>query len=424
MGTSPSLADHAVYHDLAGLLAAEMRVARLLHVGPKRVYHQGPTPMKRAKWVVVGGLATALSLVGVRSAPGQAVATNFPPAPPTPDPFELVTSQPESAQTADARYNAIALLRRAEQNREFFAPAFDMISQPPFTREQAAPPYDAKISFTALGQAQQVGPGEMEETRDAFGDRRWTGSFGSFSLTRIISAADDHFYDLGSPGPIPIRLHMVRELLLASLPDLADFTPASIRTAKATLDGTSLICVLTSVTPALPPARDWSEREYCIDPQFELLRVYSAAPGIYVIFRYGDSNAFHGHMVADQFTIAEAGVAVLQGTISVTDPDTDSLDPARFTPTEQMRTDGVNLFGPISALYPVLSRGSNTSEPPVVVHATLGANGEVVEAEALQTSNSALSQSALELVKKSKYKVPRNWFGINPPQGEMYVLVR
>jgi hypothetical protein len=331
------------------------------------------------------------------------------------DPFEPVTSKPEALRTPEARYPAISMIRRAAYSQAFFAPIFE----PPYTHPEPGAPYTVRVSFTAGGATRDGGPGEMEETRNAAGARRWTARVGSFSLTRIIA---DRFYDLGSPGPIPIRLQMVRWIVLGNLEILTDFTTDSIRIANAALDGASLTCILTSVTATAAAGRDWSEKEYCIDPQSERLRVYSAAPGIYIVYDYGDSAAFRDHQVPNQFTVSEAGTVVLQGTISVKDPDPSSLDPALFIPTEQMLSTGVGLLNP---MYRSESRTTSKASgmlQPVVVHATLSPDGNVLEAEALQTSDRTLSQSAVELVKKMKYKISN--FYPYPPQGELFVTVQ
>ena len=45
---------------------------------------------------------------------------------------------------------------------------------------------------------------------------------------------------------------------------------------------------------------------------------------------------------------------------------------------------------------------------PVIIHAGLDVSGKVLEAEALQTSDSALSEAALNLVKNTNYGPARN----------------
>jgi hypothetical protein len=282
------------------------------------------------------------------------------------------------------------------------------------------------VAFTAAGAVQEVGPGEMDETATAVNHRRWTGRVGSFSMTRIIA---DRGYDSVPPGPVPIRLHMVRADVLGPAPPS---TWGAIRTAKAALNATLVTCILTSVHGSDAPARDWPEIEYCVDPQTQLLRVFSSAPGIYVFYDYAASpesprghppvnHPVLNHPVLSQMTVMEAGQLVLQASISFKLPGRDELDPSLFTPTSGMYTGGVGLIGPT---YQTQFRGGAAASrelQPVVIHATLAPDGSVVEAESLQTSDQALSQSALDLVKKTKYATTFN-YGYGPQQ-EIFVTV-
>src|ERR1700720_1001001 len=93
-------------------------------------------------------------------------------APPPYDAFEPVTGQPQVIEALEARRAVEALLRSAFEKRA--TPA-------------GGAPYTVRISFIASGETQEVGPGEMEETRNAAGVRRWTGHLGKYSLTRIIT---------------------------------------------------------------------------------------------------------------------------------------------------------------------------------------------------------------------------------------------
>jgi hypothetical protein len=86
-----------------------------------------------------------------------------------------------------------------------------------------------------------------------------------------------------------------------------------------------------------------------------------------------------------------------------------------------MFTGGVGLIGPS---YKIQSRGKSVASDvlqPVVIHATLAPDGSVVEAESLQTSDAALSQSALDLVRKTRYETTFN-YGY-PPQQEIFITV-
>jgi hypothetical protein len=313
------------------------------------------------------------------------------------DPFELVTGRPETEETSEARTAVIALLRRAFQNRSF------------------GRRYSVKISFNAGGEVQEVGPGEMVETGTAVNHRRWSARIGSFSMTRIIA---DQAYDSVPPGPVPIRLHMVRgDVLGPGIPS----TWGVIRTARAALNGALLTCILTSVHGSEAPNRDWQEIEYCVEPESELLRIFSDAPGIYVVYDYGASPKPRGRPVLDQVTIAEAGRVVLQGSVSVATPDREALNPSLFMPTSGMFTGGVGLIGPS---YQIQSRGRPAGSAvvrPVVIHATLSPEGRVVEAESLQTVDRALSESALDLVKKTTYETTFH-YGY-PAQQEIFITV-
>jgi hypothetical protein len=338
-------------------------------------------------------------------------------APPPYDSFEPVASLPAAAKTPEARSAVINLLGQALQARAFYeAP----LLPPLLTPVEPGLPYTVKVSFTAGGHAQDVGPGEMEETRNVAGIRRWTGRVGSFSLTRIISDAS---YDVGSHRPIPMRLEMVREIVFGNLGGTPpNYTTDSIRTANATLNGSLLTCILISPKISGPFIRDWSEREYCIDSKSGILRVYSAAPGIYVVFDYDDSSDFHGHVVPDRFTVTEAGEVVLEGVISVRAPDAQSLDPALFIPTHQMATGEADVMWPIRHIQPRATPASARLLEPIVVHATLSPDGSVVEAEALQTSDSRLSRSAIDLVRETKYDSGVD-YGY-PRQQEIFVTVQ
>ncbi len=130
-------------------------------------------------------------------------------APPPYDPIEPVSGQPEAVKNSDARCAVIELLGQSLRNRAFYEPTL----LPP-SAYLVGLPYTVMVSFTASGPARDMGTGEMEETRNGAGARRWTGSVGGFSLTRIML---NRFYDAGSRGPIPMRLQMIREIALGNL---------------------------------------------------------------------------------------------------------------------------------------------------------------------------------------------------------------
>ena len=361
--------------------------------------------MRRRKSIGITCLGAVLSMVNFALAkPQNAPAVQI--AAPPYDPFELVASPPENVVNPEARAAVLKLLQ------EGFS-----------AKLQVRPPMTVKVSFTAGGEVQEVGQGEMDETDASPNRRHWVGRIGGFSITRIIT---DQAYDSVPPGPIPIRLEMARSDVLG--PGMPSTMSAKIRTAPASLDGVLVTCILISVHGSEAPNRDWPEAEYCVEArpavpidQRKLLRVYSPAPGMYVLYDYANSSEPGGRPSINQVRVAEAGKIVLQGSVSVNTATTEELNPALFTATNQMFTGGVGLVGPS---YQIQSRGGVSSGPihPVVIHATLTPEGRVIEAESLQTSDPALSQSALDLVKKSKYETTFN-YGY-PPQQEIFITVQ
>lgn len=313
------------------------------------------------------------------------------------DPLEPVTSAPRTPNEQE-RAATITLLARAMRNRSL------------------GPTYTVKSSFVASGPVSYTGGGDMEETRIGSGARRWTGHLGEFSITRLLPGGGGMF-DLGWQGPIPIRVQMVRRTLVFGIGGLATATP--FRVANSTWNGTPLTCILTFGAGTTAPRRDWPESEICIDSQTGLLRVASDAPGIYAVYDYSNSTEFNGGTLPGQITTSVAGTVVLQQSLTFKTPD--PVDPALWTPTNEMFVSGANLVPPTRRVQK-RSTGAVASQP-VIVHATLGADGQVLEAEALQVSNASLSESALDLVKNTNYG-PAEIRGTTPFQREIYVTVQ
>jgi hypothetical protein len=317
------------------------------------------------------------------------------------DPLELVTSTPQTIVGNQEVRTVVALLTRARGNLAFAGTG----------------PYRVTVSFTAYGPP-YAGPGEMAETGIG-GARQWTGRLGAFSLARMLPAAP-LTYDLGTHGPIPMRMQMVRHTLLGPINNV--FLP--LRTASVTLDGVPLTCILTSVDgPTTAATRDWSEVEHCIEPRSGRLQVYSEAPGLYAVYDYSDPIWFRGHTLPGQITVTVAGTVVLEETLRITDPG--PIDLVQFTtPTNEMWGPGLLLM-PSTHLR--MQRGSVTTPStvlqPVIVHATLGVDGQVVEAEALQNVDAVLSRSAVELVKSRNFGSGIRNDGA-PQQREVFVTVQ
>ena len=344
---------------------------------------------RRLQMFVITGLA---NLAGWSQIVGQVLPVPY-------DPLEPVTTAPESPSPQD-RASAFALVMRARQNRAL------------------GPTYTVKSSFVASGPVSHIGPGDMEETRTKTGARRWTGHLGDFTLARLLPGPPQIF-DLGSQGPIPMRMQMVRHTVLAPIEPFSSAVP--IRIANSSVNGTPVTCILAFGAGTTAPGRDWSESEYCIDSQTGLLRIASDVPGIYAVYDYSSPLEFNGHTLAGQITTSVAGAVVLQQSLSIRNPD--PIDPALWTPTKDMFQSGVSLVPPTRRIQKRSASPTSTAAQPVIVHATLAMDGSVVEAEALQVLNSSLSQSALDLVKNTNYG-PAALQGSSPLQRVIYVTVQ
>jgi hypothetical protein len=292
------------------------------------------------------------------------------------------------------------LLERARQN---------------FTlRTPGSAPYDLKVSFLASGGTQYSGAGEMEELWQNVGRLRWTAHLANYSEARVFQGgmawdADPHAY-------IPLRLHMLRQSLLWPLNQI--FTNAQLRTAPAAWNGAQITCVLISFGQAqltTAPGRLWQEEEFCIDPKSGLLQTYSVAPGLYNMYDYRSAIQFHGRTVPRQLSVVVAGTPVLQAQIDIADLGT--VDESLFKPAEDWTAPAIVIRGPRRMSIAPRTEAAATATP-VIVHALLGTDGKVLESEALQTSDSARAQTALDTVS-------RNQFGAaeGPFQREVFIRV-
>ncbi|HZR58271.1 MAG TPA: hypothetical protein VFA74_15460 [Terriglobales bacterium] len=310
------------------------------------------------------------------------------------DPLELATGSTQIADTPERRALVLGLLERARQNNAMHTPG--------------GAPFTLKASFNSSGQNRYVGPGETEETWISGERWRWTARLGDYSQLRISYRGLP--YDEKSPGPAPLRLQMARAAIF--WPVAGNFAAASLRLASAKWDGVDVMCILRSDGEGSNPeksnttvGRRWEETEYCIDPKLGLLRAYSDAPGIYTVFDYSDSLHFHGRTLARQISVVEGGNTILQIHLdSIEDPN--ESEPNLFVPSPQMlaRGPGPFLMGRIHFSQTAPAPTGHAGEvQPVVVIASLDKDGKVLEAEALQNSDSSLSNAALALVQHSTY---------------------
>jgi len=324
------------------------------------------------------------------------------------DPMELATGSTILLNTPENRTLILGLLERARQSgSELYA--------------LGGPPFALKVSFTATGASSYTGSGEMDEVRYSRSLWRWSARLGDYSQRRVFQEGVP--YDEKTPGPIPLRLQMVRGAVLWSMARLRP--GAAMRMASAKWEGLDVMCALLSPNdhPVATPGREWDEQEYCVDTRSALLRVYSEAPGIYVAYDYKDALQFHGRILARQITISEGGAPVMQIHVdSIDDPG--RPDPGAFTPSKEMlaRGPGIVLHAPIRLMQPVASpSGYAGILQPVIVHAALDYEGKVVEAEVLQNSDSNLTNAALAAVRKTDF--PVSGMATGPLQYEAFLEV-
>lgn len=343
------------------------------------------------------------------------------------DPLELATGPTAIVDTPQKRLAVTRLLRQARRNIMLHAPDTN--------------PFTLKVTFTSTGHPRYSGAGEMEEAWASGQSWRWNAELADYHQDRVFF--DGFAYDEKSPGPIPLRLHMLRGALFNPGPMLAP--QALMRIASAQWQGTDLMCVLISGAgndPTPTPGRRWTETEHCIDPKTGLLHLSSEAPGIYVVYDYASAVQFHGKTLPREISVVEAGNQVLD--IHVESIEDGAGDPARLKPTPQMMANGpgtiltrIRRF-PQTVIFPeaatsgtdvkrqklnkISGGATKVNVEPVIVLAIIDEHGKVIDAEALQNTNPTLSEAALRLVKNSTYRGQAP--GTVPQQREAFINVR
>ena len=311
------------------------------------------------------------------------------------DPLELETGPATIADTPEKRSAILNLLERARQNNNLHVAGMN--------------PFDLKASFNSSGSAGNSGPGVLEESWLSGATWRWSEHLGTYSQLRIFR--NGVAYD-SNPGTYqPLRLQMVRQAIF--WPVAGNFANDVIRVAESSWNGKAVTCALIAGPRASAnqeTGRQWIEEEFCIDPATGLLQTYSIAPGIYDAYDYSNALEFHGHSIASRITIVENSVPV--ATVELNEiKDLNTADVSLFTPSADMKGPGIMLGSPMR--FPQVAKKNLPANAtgvmqPIIIHAALDVSGKVLEAEALQTSDAALSEAALNLVKNTNYGPARN----------------
>ncbi|MGB6943670.1 MAG: hypothetical protein WBE37_14820 [Bryobacteraceae bacterium] len=303
--------------------------------------------------------------------------------PPVPsDPLELVTGDAQPVQEVSQRAEIINLLVNAHRYSNV-----------------RAQPYDLKTTFTVSGSLSS-GTWQEEDMSPGAGRYRWSVQGPGFSAVNM--NLNRIFYSDQQATGLPLRLIQFREAIFYTQPVVGP--RATLRTATGTLNGVNLTCALVArdaTVPAGTGGRQWEEEEYCVDPNAGTLITYSQAPGSYVLYDYSKGLRFHGKLIANGFTITEAGQTIIEAqTESLADPVN---NPAAF------QTAGLNQIGvgpvmspawrsQINLPSPILAPGA--TEPAatsqiVMLHGVQAPDGQLLNLEVLASSDPSLNQPAL-----------------------------
>lgn len=335
--------------------------------------------------------------------------TGFGQVTPVPDsPLELGNGAAQAADQPEQRDVAVELLRGANGYLGLHRP-----DEAPFT---------LRVAFSALGPWAERGSGELEETWISAEQWRWTAQVGNYRQLRIFT--NGAAYDEKPATAMPLPMQMLRNAIFGAAP--VNGGP-HVRTVGAKLNGVELTCLLISEFE--PPARlatagrQWQEGEYCVDPRSGMLRTSSRAPGIYIVYDYSARLPFHRRVLPGKITFVENNADVMEATL-LSISDADASDSSLFTPTTEMLAAGPQpIFNSTFKLVQNIRSASvkpGDPLPTIVVHAVVDLNGNVTEAEALQSG--AMSSEAVDAVKNSHYPPPAG-AGQVPPQRQAFITV-
>jgi hypothetical protein len=346
----------------------------------------------------------------VRPEPARAALAvpDTPVAPVPADAHELATGPIETPSTPKQISDAFALIDRARASMIIYRSG-DLA-------------FTSKVSFTSSTPAASAGPantisGVIEDTLLPSGKERWLARLGNYSILRIFDG--NVAYDEKSPGPIPLRIQMLSAAIY--WPFTSAMAQDLVRTTSATWNDKKVICLLLSHNSGPPPAsgRGWNESEYCIDPKSHLLQIYSEVPGVYVVYDYRDAAQFHERTLPKHVTIYEGGAEILDAHVDSIE-DAGSVDPGSLAPSPTAVAPGALLVAPVHAQAPGILAQVAMIEP-MIVHASVGDDGAVLEEEPVQEFDLALSQLALDLVRHTRFmqKIQSG----RPGQRDMYIEV-
>ncbi|HEY4838379.1 MAG TPA: hypothetical protein VIH72_07225 [Candidatus Acidoferrales bacterium] len=316
--------------------------------------------------------------------PAANAQENWPPVPP--NSHELVAGPAQILTSPEERATALNLVDRARQNYNFYV--------------EHGPAWSLRVSFNATGKSDHEGQGTYEDTWLDVRHFRWSGEMGGSTFGRTVYRGQ--MWWINGPAPVPLRLQMARVAIL--WPGISVLPRTGLRMQNVNFEGSAVTCVLASPNSANPSAgRSWTESESCVDGKTGLLRVWSAAPGIYVVYDYTKTISFHGHTIASSVTYYEDEAPVLQIHVeSITDPAGVSLEDFRPTPEIIAQGRAPVLGGPARIAVPAGAADAPgaTVIQPVIVHGIVMPGGTLSDAEVITHVEPALAEQAIALAKE------------------------
>jgi hypothetical protein len=301
------------------------------------------------------------------------------------DSHEFVTGKTEPLVTPEQRQTVVNLLEVVQHNFSVTMSGFS---------------YTMKVSFTGSGDTQYEGEGTMV-SQEALPNWRWSAQVAGVSPTRVMVGGKVY----GSADAVPLRVQMVREALFRPVPGPPN--QKAIRVADAELNGMKLTCALLSGdAPRSGLARQWWDREYCVDASNGLLMIASEAAGVYAFYDYSNGTDFHGHMLPGQITFYQGEKTVLEIRLDSMTGGVENAESVFGAAAVASLTEPTFLMA--SGQWTPMRvdenpRGEFVRIEPVFVHATVSNDtGKVLEAEAVGSSD--LAARAVELVKQAGYE--------------------
>jgi hypothetical protein len=325
--------------------------------------------------------------------------------------LELASS---GVRVVDAPEERDALIRLMDKARSYYG----------FQESRSA--YHVKTSFTVTsgGRTEYDGDWQLDEMYSPrLGVRLTARTAGS--VFEQLKKSTSHYQDTPG-GNFPLRLHEARGHLLGPLESIRNMRHDLIRTVDANLNSAPVTCLLFSdgrrSSEAGAPGRLWQEREECIDPETGRLLLHSPAPGLSVLYDFSRPFKLGGQELPGKMTVVENETTVIEERVESLEA-LPAANPTDFTPTPQMLSKRpASTMAGLQKISLGAIRPSSGAIQTVVVFGLLTADGKVVEAHPLESSDPSLVDAALRRVNQIRFQ-PTVAPGADREQHELFAVV-